>query len=186
MTTTKVIFRSGLFFLLAASSSFAGQGTPSQDARKSCRDFVQAFYDWYVPVALKHGRVRPADVALKNKGSEFSPELARALREDSEAQAKVKGDLVGLDFDPFLNSQDPSERYVVGNITPKGDRYWVEIYSLTSGKKSEKPDVVPELTFKDGRWIFVNFHYGQGEHSEDENLVSTLKILRADRAKSSP
>jgi hypothetical protein len=177
MTTTKVIFSSGLFFLLAASSSFA-QGTLPQDAKKSCRDFVQGFYDWYVPMALKHGRVRPADRALKYKGSAFSPELAQALREDSEAQAKVKGELVGLDFDPFLNSQDPSERYVVGNITPKHDRYWVEIYSLTSGKKSAKPDVAPELMFKDGRWIFVNFHYGESEHSEDENLVSTLKILR--------
>lgn len=184
MATTKVIFRSGLFFLLAASSSFA-QGTPAQDAKKSCQDFVQAFYDWYVPVALKHGRARPADLALKHKGTAFSRELAQALREDSEAQAKVKGDVVGLDFDPFLNSQDPSERYVVGNITPKGDRYWVEIYSLTSGKKSAKPDVVPELMFKDGRWIFVNFHYGESELPEDENLVSTLKTLRANRQRSS-
>lgn len=184
MASAKVIFRSGLFFLLAASSLFA-QGTPPQDARKSCRDFVQAFYDWYVPVALKHSRVRPADLALAHKGSAFSPELAQALREDSKAQAKVKGELVGLDFDPFLNSQDPGERYVVGNLTPKGDRYWVEIYSLTSGKKSAKPDVAPELMFKDGRWIFVNFHYGGSEHSKDENLLSTLKTLRANRQRHS-
>ena len=185
MTTIKVISTSGLLVLLAASSSF-GQGTPPKDAEKSCRDFVQGFYHWYVPVALKHGRVRPADVALKTKGSAFSPELAQALREDFAAQAKAKGDLVGLDFDPFLNSQDPSARYVVGNITPKGDRYWVEIYSLTSGKKSAKPDVEPELMLKNGRWMFVNFHYGKSEDSEDENLVSTLKTLRADRQKSSP
>ena len=184
MTTTKIIFCSGLFLRLAASSSSA-QGTLPQDANKSCRDFVQGFYDWYVPVALKGGRVTPVDRALKIKGSAFSPELAQALREDSAASAKVKDEVVGLDFDPFLNTQEPSDRYVVGNVTPKGDTYWVEIYGVTSGKKSAKPDVTPELKFKNGRWIFVNFHYGEVEHPEDENLVSILKTLRASRQKHS-
>lgn len=182
MTTSRTIAGSSLFFLLATSYSLA-QGTIPQSNQKSCRDFVQGFYDWYVPVALKHGRVRPADLALKYKGSAFSPELARALREDSEAQAKTKGELVGLDFDPFLNSQDPSERYVVGNVIPKGERYWVEVYSITLGKKSAKPEVAPELTLKDGQWVFVNFHYGKSESSEDDNLMSTLKSLRAARQK---
>jgi hypothetical protein len=148
-----------------------------QDLQKSCRDFVQGFYDWYVPKALKVN-VRPADLVLKYKSSAFSPELLRALREDSEAQARSPEKLVSLDFDPFLNTQDPSQRYVVGSITLKGDRYWAEVYSVTLGRKSAMPAVVAELTLKNGQWMFVNFHYGKSERSADENLVSTLKALR--------
>ena len=66
-----------------------------------------------------------------------------------------------MDFDPFLNSQDLSERDVVESITHKGDSYWVEVYAMVSGKKSENPVVVPELVFKDRRWVFVSFHYGK-------------------------
>jgi hypothetical protein len=79
-----------------------------QPTPESVRGFVQGFYDWYVPKALDHKIFRAWDLALKTKSSVFSPELAQALREDSAAQDKAeKGELVGLDFDPFLNSQDP-------------------------------------------------------------------------------
>jgi hypothetical protein len=174
MTKFRRTICAGVFLFLALSWTVAGS---PPDLQKSCRDFVQGFYDWYVPKALKVN-VRPANLVLKYKSSAFSPELVRALQEDSEAQAKSPHQLVGLDFDPFLNSQDPSQRYVVGNVTVKGDRYWVEVYSITLGKRSPKPDVVPELMLKDGQWIFMNFHYGKSERSADENLVSTLKALR--------
>ena len=37
-------------------------------------------------------------------------------------QRLLPGSIVSLDFDPFLYSQDPSERYVAGGITVKGDK----------------------------------------------------------------
>jgi hypothetical protein len=37
---------------------------------------------------------------------------------------------------------------------------------------------MPELALKDGQWVFVNFHYGKSDQSEDDNLISTLKRLR--------
>lgn len=178
MTTHKTTACWSLFFLLAISCPLA-QGTSPQDVQKSCRDFVQGFYDWYVPKALRETKVPASDLAVEYKGSVFSPELLQALREDSDVRAKAAaGQIVSLDFDPFLYSQDPSERYVAGGITVKGDRYWVEVYSVSSGKKSPKPVVVPELTLKAGRWIFVNFHYGNSKDSGFENLVSLLKNLR--------
>ena len=61
----------------------------------------------------------------------------------------------------------------------KVTRYRVEVYSVSSGKKSPKPVVVPELTLKAGRWIFVNFHYGNSKDSGFENLVSLMKNVPA-------
>ncbi len=82
--------------------------------------------------------------------SAFDAELFRLLKEDAEAQDKVPGEIVGLDFDPILNSQDPSKRYVVGAITRKRDSYWAEVYSIRSGKKNKKRDVVAEVKLKMG------------------------------------
>ena len=177
MTKSKATVWLSLFFIMATSSSLAEVAGPP-DIQKSCREFVQRFYDWYVPKALEESQVPSVDLALKYKRSAFSTELFQALNEDSAAQGKVAAEIVGLDFDPFLNSQEPRERYVVGNVTSKNDRYWVEVFSVSSGNKSAKPAVIPELTHKDGQWIFVNFHYRDGHDSEDADLLSILKNLR--------
>ena len=107
----------------------------------------------------------------------FATELRQALRRDLDAQDRVKGDIVGIDFDPFLNSQDPDDRYQVGRATVNDGVCMADIYGLNEGKKRPKPDLVSELRFRDGRWLFTNFHYGKGQHGEDLNLVSTLEQL---------
>jgi FlaG/FlaF family flagellin (archaellin) len=94
----------------------------ARDSQRSCRDFVQRFYDWYVPIALKDNAGNPSDRALRYKSHAFSPELLTQLKEDSTAQAKAKGEIVGLDFDPFLNSQHPGERYTAEKVVGKRDR----------------------------------------------------------------
>ena len=173
--------RCNLFLFAATCCSLQGQGGGPADIQKSCGNFGREFYDWYVPQALKENVGPPWDIALKDKSRAFSPELLRLLRGDSKAQAKVAGEIVFLDFDPFLSSQDPAERYVLGTITSKADRCWVEIHSISSGKKIDKPDVVPELMLKAGRWLFVNFHYGKSEYPENENLLSMLRALGVTR-----
>ena len=178
MRTCRKILRACVLVILLVHPAFTQN---KNDTERSCREFVQAFYDWYVPKSL-HGHNGPAsDPALKYKRSLFSDELVRGLSEDSAAQAK-SDEIVGLDFDPFLNSQDPSEHFVVRSVTRKGDRYWVEVRGVQSGKFRET--VIPELVFtKEGRWQFVNFHYGKSEFFEDENLLRTLELLRQDREK---
>src|ERR1700730_4417086 len=171
MTVSRTIPCWGLFLALAASSSIQAQVKPHGDNEESCRGFVLRFYDWYVPKVLKEGSVRALDLALKYKGDSFDFELSRQLKEDSQAQAKVTGEIVGIDFDPFLNSQDPDERYMVGKVTLKDGRYWVEVYAVRPGMKSEKPVVMPELARKDGGWLFVNFHYPNSDRPETENLL---------------
>lgn len=169
-----------LVLLAAATSSLAQTSHPSEPA-KTCRQVAQGFYDWYVPMALKEKEMSSSDVAMRDKASLFSPELVRALSEDSQAQRKTEDEIVGLDFDPFLNTQDLSEHYVLRNVTAKGDKCMAEVHSVESGRTSPKPDVVAELALKDGKWVFVNFHYGKSQWSADENLVDILRKLREDR-----
>jgi len=174
----------GCLFLFLAPGLRAQTPAP-QIRTKSCHDFVQGFYDWYVHETfrtLKDGEGADAyGQVLKNRGAAFSPGLLRALREDQEAQAKVSGEIVGLDFDPFLASQDPSKHFVVGKITFKGNQCFADVHGTSYGTNGEH--VLPELTRKNGRWVFVNFHYP--DFSPDENLIDLLKMLKADREKSS-
>lgn len=139
---------------------------------------VQEFYSWYVPIALKDQKQPAFVIALKKKGGLFSPELAQALEVYAAAQAKVEGEIVGLDWHPFLNSQDPASQYEAGKVTTKGDRSLVEVHGLSSGKKNSKADVIVELTLSGGKWLFSNFRSPDGN-----DLVSALKALRDSRSK---
>src|SRR5215469_12476490 len=95
--------------LLLASAPLYSQTAPAPAATEaSCQKFVQDFYNWYLPRTQRY-RGRPEDLVLKEKPTFLSRELFKALRADTVAQDKDKsGDIVGLDMDPFLNSQDDS------------------------------------------------------------------------------
>ena len=119
------------------------------------------------------------DLAIAYLSSDFSPQLVQELREDSAAQANVEGVIAGLDFDPFLGSQDPGERYEVGTIAQKGSSQWADIHGVWAAQRSSSTDVVAELVLQDGHWTFVNFHYPDGSA-----LLTVLKLLREGRQKS--
>ncbi|MBX3072749.1 DUF3828 domain-containing protein [Candidatus Obscuribacterales bacterium] len=152
------------------------------DKKKTCKRFVQEFYNYYVP--LVGGEGPTAEKAIEEKKALFGQDLYKKLKEDFDAQAKVTGEIVGLDFDPFLNSQDPAPRYVVGEVTERAGHYSAAVHSVSSdGKRNPKPDVVPELVQKNNKWIFLNFHYGKSSFPENENLLSVLKALSDSRKK---
>jgi len=154
----------------ASSSNEADQG--------AVRDFVQEFYSWYVPVAANSRSGRPSDLALNTRPSAFDPSLARELKEDSDAQEKVPGDIVGLDFDPFLASQDPCERYEVANVDKKAESYLVGVRGVGGCEKHDGVDLIAEVAFRNGTLSFVNFDY-PGLNQSD--LRTILKKLRDDR-----
>jgi hypothetical protein len=131
----------------------------------------------------RNSRESGLEVTLREKRSSFSPELVKGLKEDLAASKKSPAEIVGLDFDPFLNTQDIAERYLVEKITPKVDHYWVEVFAVWNGQKNSNPDVVPELAFENGQWIFTNFHYGKTDIPVNENLLSVLQVLKKDRRK---
>jgi hypothetical protein len=162
---------------IGESKPYADRGSVDDPTEKaSCRKFVGEFYTWYVAQG-KNGD--PLRVALKRKKANFSREVIRRLNEDAEAAAKSPNEIVGLDFDPVLDSQDFAEKYVPGKVTQKGQRYLVEVFSVYAGKRSEVPAVIPELRHERGRWVFTNFGYKFDGKTDD--LLSLLKRLKARR-----
>jgi hypothetical protein len=104
------------------------------------------------------------------------------MKQDADAQAKNPGEIVGIDFDPFLNGQDFAQKYVVGKVTHKGDRYRVEVFGIWNGKKDEIPSVVPELMYSNGQWRFMNFYYHRDpKKPSEDDLLSVLRALREER-----
>jgi hypothetical protein len=172
--------RSAVLLLLAMSFVVHLQADRLQGIRQGAQEFVREFYNWYTPKALQDNP-GPAllFVALKYRSSSFAPGLLQQIS-DSRARAAREREPF-LDFDPILNSQDPGERYEVGNATRKGDRYWVEVFCVCAGKKRVKPDVVAELVSRNGRWLFANFHYPNSEDPDSENLLAILRYHRRDR-----
>src|SRR5215469_4999298 len=158
----------------------------SGEKEKAAKEFVQSFYDWYVPKDLKRGDSSPSwDMAISQKSAMFDADLLNYLNEEQKAEKKSKGDLEddSMDFDPFLNAQDMAEVYTADKVTPKGDSYWVEVYGTWNGEKSPKPDVIPEVALKNGNWVFVNFHYLGSESSPDTDLIADLKGFQDERQK---
>ena len=107
------------------------------------------------------------------------PELSSALKEDSDAQAKVSDDIVGIDFDPFLNSQDPCGRYDVGTTRLRAGRYRVAVHAVCDGARDQRPSVVVELTRAKAGWVIFSIH----DPRQASDLRSVLRSLRASRNK---
>jgi hypothetical protein len=162
---------------------YSSQQAAINTKRDSCWSFVQGFYDWYVPQTTREQeqiRKEPSsDLALKYKRDAFSPTLFKALKDDSDAQAD-SDELVGIDFDPFLASQDPDDRYEVQNVTHDGNVCRAEVYGVSSGSKRSSPDVIPELVRWQKTWRFVNFHYPDLDNSD---LLTILREAAEDRQK---
>jgi hypothetical protein len=153
------------------------------ERKQACQKFVQEFYDWYLSKTLDKLGTPTPELVIKYKSEALAPGLLRALKTDFDAQAKVAGEIVGIDFDPFLNVQDPCSKYLSGEVVQRGKRYWVRVYGICEGKKHGKPDLQAELKFSSGHWEFVNFHYRDDERSKDYDLLNILRNLAADRQK---
>ena len=180
------------FLIVAVTAMFVisqhaqADTSKSQSDINSCRDTVQKFYDWYLKSVQPTAKTSMTEAAMKAKPSLFDPALREKIVADLRASAKNPSEVVGLDFDPFLNAQDDPEKMAVGNATMKGGNCLVEVYRTSHGKReNKKPDVTPELALRNGQWTFVNFHYPPGSVPEDNDLLGVLKKLAADRANGS-
>jgi hypothetical protein len=171
--------------VLAIAAGSIGLGVRAEGSQEqAARSFVQQFYSWYNKPAAKPGQERTPEEALKLRSTDFDAELRNRLKQDFDAQAKVTGEIVGLDMDPFLDTNaDPYERYVVGKVTPTKAAFLVDVFGINAGKKTDKPVVTPEVKYQGRHWQFANFHYGKSKFPENENLLSVLKALRQSREK---
>ena len=159
-------------FLLTQQPTYA-----AIDSARVARESVARFYSWYVPAAQKAG----ADMrALHDARWHFSPALVTALRADSAATEANPSEIVGLDMDPFLNAQDPCDRYAPIAVRRDGKTFLVDVRGSGGCASHREPDVTVRVAFSGATPVFVNFIYPQ-PHNDD--LLSVLKQLAADRAK---
>jgi hypothetical protein len=142
--------------------------------------FVQQFYDWYAPRAVQDNRIPAWVSALKSKAALFDARLAAALRAGAEAQARTSGDIAGIDFDPFLGSQDPEEKYAAGQPACKGRICRVAVYGAPAGKRRGESSAIVELRQKPDGWLIANLHY-----PKNGNLLAILQLLEKSRQKPS-
>jgi len=156
----------------------AAQTTRAMGVQKEALKFAREFYGWYVAVSGEDRKGPAWEYALKHRSGVFSTPLANALGEDLNAQSKAEGEIVGIDFDPFLNTQDPGDRYEVRGCEKRGEHYFVNIYRVRPGGLGQRPDVIAELYRAGGKWQFVDFHYPEGGR-----LLRILHVLRLDRDK---
>lgn len=120
------------------------------------RAFAEEFYSWYVPLAYGEDVPRAWEFAAKRRKSSFSSELVRLIARDAAAQAKCS-EIVGLDFDPILATQDPAERYDLGPVIRDHQSYHVDVYAVMNGARSKTPGVRAKFIKKEGRYFFTNF-----------------------------
>jgi hypothetical protein len=132
---------------------------------------IQAFYDWYVP-ASDSNRGGPAWYAAFGRTPPIlSSELLQALRADSANKARTPGDLVGLDFDPLLASQDPCARYEVGQGSIDRDTVRLALHAVCNGERSAQPELLLLVTQHEANWLIENVQYSHAQ-------TDLLAILR--------
>lgn len=150
---------------------------------QSCRRFVQDFYDWYVPIT--NSRDDRFTVMLRPRRESFDPKLWQMLATEDEAQSHAD-EIVGLDFDPIVNCQDPSPQFKALSVSISDNHCRALVIGFNQGVREER--VIPELVYSGRRWTFVNFHY-RFEISgkwKDSDLIEILKDLQKSRAASNP
>jgi len=152
------------------------QARVETEEEKSCHEFVQGFYDWYINGHLNN-TVGPAwyDVA-KKRPSILSPQLRQLLNWEAADEAATNS-VGALDFDPFLASQDPMVGYKVKSVSAEGD----QCKAFVTGS----PDLRKvELQRTNGGWTFTDFDYsyfsedGKTRQFPDDDLVHMLATER--------
>jgi len=185
ISSRRAILRSPVFrfcvllTLTVCANAQAAKPPAAKPDENSCRRFVQDFYDWY----LAHGRGGGSGASIAPHGQRFFEHgLWEKLKADDAAQSHAD-EIVGLDFDPILNSQDPSPRFRVQTAKLTGNRCDATVVGLDQGVERER--ILPELGFRDGRWVFLNFHYKFEINGklQDGDLISILNDLARDRAR---
>jgi hypothetical protein len=172
MTRTALLQASVVLLLGLGSCSAPSHFHPALEATRE-------FYAWYVPIANDNRYPGPAAGAvLKDRPQSLAPELATALREDVDAQAKGQ-DIVGLvgDFDPFLDSQDPCARYDSVLLKAIASIAFVRVQAAKEDDCSGDQGVTVEWTLRSGQWQISNIRYDHGD------LLSELRQYREAREK---
>lgn len=94
---------------------------------------------------------------------DLSPDLMTALQADRDASIANDEEIVGLDFDPFINAQDVCERYVAGRAIDRDTTMDVAVYDTCDWGHPLVPDAIYVLQRRGARWVLVDIRYGGGQ-----------------------
>jgi hypothetical protein len=111
---------------------------------------------------------------LKLRRKWLAESLYQLLLADRKKSAAAKGEVVGLDGDPFTNSQDPPNSFKVGESKQddKSASVIVELFWKDKNKVIEQRKIAVKLTKVANAWKIENLISGD---SEDDDLVRLLK-----------
>ncbi|MGZ4001613.1 MAG: hypothetical protein ACXVIY_13320, partial [Mucilaginibacter sp.] len=170
----------GMLFLVSCTDTARH---PVGNEKENARVFVQQFYDWYKKL-YNQGVTATDNVGtdvymIKHKPQYLDDSLLKAFIEYYKAEPKDADEVVGLDFDPILDSQDIGWDYQTGKVKQVGDTFFVNIHCDTHGKPKDKilalpPIIVAEVVKKSGHWKLVNLSYPPPE-GKGEDLLKMLE-----------
>lgn len=140
-------------------------------------EFVREFYDWYATYVQNQNGTAWYAVLSKDPPI-LDDKLSTLLRADSAAQSAALGEVMGIDWDPFLATQDPCESFEIQKVTADTDDGRVEVRTSCYYVDS-LPDVVAQVVRRGEGWAFTNFSYPR----ESTDL---LKILGEKQAAGAP
>ena len=164
-----------LFVPLGCSS----QQNADQEPVVLAKAFASEFYASY---RAHSERERPSGIpawaeVARDADSVLTSELAEALSTDYEEAQEFPDEIAGLDFDPFLASQDPCDTYRVERTLPGPTGFRVEVYGDCTDAERRTPNVIAEVIRVSGGFRFANFYYpGPGT-----DLLTVLRRLRDER-----
>src|ERR1700761_2569522 len=117
------LFALATFVMVAVA--FGNQSKPSPGSDASCQAFAQSFFDWYCD-QIRDLRTVNMPALIRAKRDLFTTEFYSYLRAEADAQAKST-EVVDIDMDYFLVSQDPCGKYLAQAPVQEGRVYSVEM-----------------------------------------------------------
>jgi hypothetical protein len=153
-----------------ASSSIAGQLPTSRGDSSSAHQFVQAFYDWYAPIANAKQPGPSFWRILASRPEALDSGLLKSLRADSAfGERGAKGSSrEAINFDPFLYSQDPCARYEVVETRADGVDYRMTVVPICADTTWQTQRPIITVRYQDRLWQIVNVLY---ENSDLRSLL---------------
>jgi len=139
---------------------------------------VQKFYDWYWnqfadkanDPSFDMRRLHTYHEVVRLRSGALSPRLIRLFKRDERLSEAAHG-IANLDFDPFLNSQDPEGKFDVVSVTVNRGECRSEL---------SQRDIVAVAQRRGPGWVFSNFYYSffsedrRKKEAPDDNLVHIL------------
>jgi hypothetical protein len=163
----------------SAAPNLSAAAVVADASEAGARAFVQGFYDWYSGRMLavsksKSGKGFGFSDGIRGKPDSFSPELKRLLEEDYAAARKCPSEVVGLDWDPFLETQDDPGAYAAGKVEKTAQGLRVSVDDRKS-RGARNPVAQAEVAFVGGHWMFVDFVEEPTDPKVRQGLVAILK-----------